>query len=65
MNDIDARVSEAIKHFWATRKSQGAKTGQRDAGLRTAVTGGKHLGGFVELCRDLLLDAGLSNAHVY
>jgi hypothetical protein len=69
MIDLDKKVSEAIRRFWFTRKSQersqGRKTGQRDAGLRAAVTGGKHLDGFVELCRDLLIDAGLKNAHVF
>lgn len=29
------------------------------------MTGGKHLDGFVELCRTLLLEAGLSDAEVY
>lgn len=69
MNDLDARVGEAIQHFWLTRtkqsKSQGKKTGQRDAGHRTAVTGGKYLDGFVELCRDLLIDAGLPQADIF
>lgn len=69
MNDLDAKVGEAIRHFWLTRtkqaQNQGNKTGQRDAGLRTAVTGGKHLDGFVELCRDLLVDAGLPQANIF
>ncbi len=69
MNDFDARVAEAIRYFWLTRtkqsKNQGSKTGQRDAGHRTAVTGGKHLDGFVELCRDLLVESGLPEAGVY
>lgn len=69
MDNLDQRVGKAIRHFWLTRgrqaKRQGTTTGQRDAGLRTAVTGGKHLDGFVELCRTLLLEAGLSDAEVY
>jgi len=69
MNDLDARVAEAIRYFWITRtkqsENQGSKTGQRDAGHRSAVTGGKHLDGFVELCRDLLVEAGLPEAGVY
>ena len=69
MDDLRARVKKAIRHFWSTRKRQAAKQGsgtrQRDAGLRTAVTGGKHLDGFVTLCRDLLVEAGLHEADVY
>jgi len=54
----EKRIHAAVKHFWATRgnqaERQGAKTGARDAGNRTAVTGGKQLDGFVELVRDFL-----------
>ncbi len=69
MDDLDARVKKAVRHFWSTRKrqakNQGAATGRRDAGQRTAVTGGKHLDGFVELCRSLLIEAGLTDATVH
>jgi hypothetical protein len=63
------RLSEAIRHFWKTRQrqsdQQGARTGTRDAGSRTAVTGGKQLDGFVELLRDFLAEAGLDHACIY
>jgi len=68
MDDLQARLGKAIKHFWKTRARQATsqgKTGQKDAGLRTAVTGGKHLDGFIMLCRDLLVEAGLPEASVY
>lgn len=62
--DIDKRLQKAIKHFWKTRdsqsKSQGAKSGQRDAGARSAVTGGKQMNGFINLIRDLLIESGIS-----
>ncbi len=67
--DLDRRVSRAIRHFWTTREKQAASQGkgssQRDAGLRRAVTGGKHLDGFITLCRDLLIEAGIPEADVY
>jgi hypothetical protein len=57
------RLSDAIRHFWKTRQRQsemqGARSGTRDSGSRTAVTGGKQLDGFVELLRDFLEEAGL------
>jgi hypothetical protein len=67
--DVETRVREAIALFWLTRdkqsESQGAKSGQKDAGLRAAVTGGKHLDGFTEICRDLFIEGGVPEAHVY
>jgi hypothetical protein len=62
-------VSKAVKHFWTTRDAQhlkqGTKTGLKDTGARGAVTGGKHLDGFVSLCRDLLVTAGVSDAEIF
>ncbi|MBX3443334.1 MAG: hypothetical protein KF774_13090 [Planctomyces sp.] len=69
MHDLDKRVGEAIKLFWMTRdrqsERQGSATGRKDAGLRAAVTGGKHLDGFTDICRDLFLKNGVPEAHVY
>ena len=69
MDDFDENVKSAIRHFWGTRtkqaESQGAKTGQRDAGFRTAVTGGKHHDGFIELFRNIVVDAGLPDVNVH
>jgi len=66
---VEKRVGEAIKLFWLVREkqseSQGTKTGQKDAGLRAAVTGGKHLDGFTDICRDLFIKAGVPEAHVF
>lgn len=63
------RLSEAIRHFWKTRQKQadlqGTRSGTRDSGSRTAVTGGKQLDGFVELLRDVLVEAGVDHAHIY
>jgi hypothetical protein len=69
MKNLDQALKLAIRHFWTTRNAQaekqGAKTGQRDAGSRTAVTGGKHLDGFISLCRNLLIEAGLPEVDVF
>lgn len=67
--DLESRLRKAIKHFWTTRetqaKKQGTKTGTRDAGARTAVTGGHQMDGFISLVRDFLCENGLPNAHVF
>ena len=61
--EIDQRVREAVKFFWDTRdrqaREQGSGSGAKDAGARSAVTGGAQMDGFVRLVRDLLYDSGL------
>jgi hypothetical protein len=65
----EKRLHKAVRHFWATRqnqaKLQGAKTGSRDAGERTAVTGGKQLDGFVALVRDYLIECGVAKSEIH
>ena len=66
---LQTDLAKAVRHFWTTRdaqkKRQGAESGQRDQGNRTAVTGGKQLDGFVELVTKLLVSFGLPDAHVH
>ncbi len=61
-------IQRAIRHFWRTRerqaKAQGRKTGERDRGARSAVTGGAHLDGFADLIRKLIVEAGVSDTAV-
>lgn len=69
LDDLEEKVGEAIQLFWLTRdkqaKNQGKKSGQKDAGLRAAVTGGRHLDGFTKICRDLFVACGVPEAHVF
>ena len=69
MERLEERVGEAIKLFWSTRdrqkRNQGVRSGQKDAGLCAAVTGEKHLDGFVQICRDLFIEAGLPEVQVF
>ena len=66
--DLNARVSKAVRHFWKVRtqqhKKQGSSTGKKDAGNRSAVTGGKHLDGFIRLLTELLAEAGLPDSAI-
>ncbi len=65
----EKRLRLAVKQFWSTRGNQasrqGAKSGTRDAGNRTAVTGGKQLDGFVELVRDFLVECKIERASIF
>jgi len=68
-DDLREKVSAAIRRFWTTRDSQqtsqGGKSRTKDYGSRGAVTGGKHLDGFISLINDLLLKAGLSQHTIF
>jgi hypothetical protein len=67
--EIRKRLQGAIKSFWSTRETQAMKqgvgSGNKDAGARSAVTGGAQMNGFIALVRDLLCENGLPKAHVY
>lgn len=67
--DLTAAIRGAVRHFWRTRsrqaRAQGSKSGDRDRGARSAVTGGAHLDGFAELIRKLIVDAGVSDTAVH
>jgi hypothetical protein len=67
--EIDKRLRAAVKHFWGTRETQsqkqGAVSGARDAGARSAVTGGAQMNGFISLVRELLCESGLPKAQVF
>jgi len=69
MDDLGERLGKAVQQFWRVRERQAAKqgrgTGRRDAGFRTAVTAGKHLDGFIAVCRDLMIEAGLPRASIH
>jgi hypothetical protein len=68
-DDLARAIRDAVRHFWRTRSrqanAQGAKSGDRDRGARSAVTGGAHLDGFAELIRKLIVDAGVSDTAVH
>jgi hypothetical protein len=67
--ELQKRLQGAIQHFWNTRdtqaQKQGISTGSKDAGARSAVTGGAQMNGFINLVRDLLCESGLPKAHIY
>lgn len=66
--DVEKELAKAVRRFWTTRgrqaSSQGTKTGRKDAGSRSAVTGGKHADGFVELIAGIVRSAGLTEAEI-
>lgn len=66
-NDLEKRIQNAVKYFWLTRDKQleqQAQSGKVDQGLRSAVTGGKQMDGFVELIKYLLKLNGIKPKQV-
>ena len=60
MRDLEQRVRGAVRHFWLTRQQQATRQQggtDRDRGSRGAVTGGKQMDGFIDLVRQLLIEA--------
>lgn len=59
-------ISEAVAHYWQTRKSQREKQkmkGVSDAGRRSAVTGGAQMDGFIRLFTRIVVDAGMQEIY--
>lgn len=68
MADIQKGLSDAIRHFWATRQRQQKKqkeSGKSDQGSRGAVTGGGQLDGVVTLVSKFLVETGVPENSIF
>jgi len=68
MQNIDIATSQAVAHYWMTRKAQQDKqmsTGRADQGARSAVTGGAQTDGFIQLFTKIITDAGMDSRYIY
>jgi len=68
VKNLSARVNKAISSYWITRNKQGqeqGKKGSKDQGARSAVTGGAQMNGFVHLCTDLIIEAGIDEKYIF
>ena len=68
LEQIDRRTRQAVAQYWGTRSAQQRRqevTGRADQGLRSAVTGGAQMDGFVDLFTDLIVDAGISKKYIF
>ena len=65
---IDDKTAKAIAHYWKTRATQRQKQetgGKADQGLRSAVTGGVQMDGFIDLFTELIAQAGIPIRYVF
>lgn len=65
---IADRTAKAVAHYWRTRTDQRKKQeagGKADQGLRSAVTGGAQMDGFIDLFTELITKAGISEGCIF
>ena len=68
IDNIDKYISEAVAHYWRTRRLQREKQKKRgvnDAGLRSAVTGGAQMDGFIDLFTRLIVESGVREEFIF
>src|ERR1017187_8001025 len=68
LSDLPRHVHDAVRFYWQTRTKQLEKqagSGAKDQGLRSAVTGGAQMDGFIELLTKLVIEAGIDRSHVF
>lgn len=65
---LNARIEKAVAGYWKTRSGQKLKQesrGKSDQGLRSAVTGGAHMDGFIDVFCDLIVEAGIDRKCIF
>jgi hypothetical protein len=68
LSDLPRHVRAAVRTYWETRTKQLEKqagSGAKDQGLRSAVTGGAQMAGFIELLSKLVIEAGVDRSHIH
>ncbi len=66
--ELPIHARKAVRFYWQTRSHQvekQRKAGGSDQGLRSAVTGGAQMNGFIELFTNLVIEAGIDAKHIY
>ena len=67
-SDLSEQSARAVAHYWQTRRAQIKKqqeVGKADQGLRSAVTGGAQMDGFIDLFTEIIINAGISEQYVF
>jgi len=66
--NLQEKTSKAVAQYWKTRKTQKdkqKKTGKADQGLRSAVTGGAQMDGFINLFTELITETGIPEKCIF
>ncbi len=68
LRDLPDRTGRAVAHYWKTRTGQRNKqllNGKTDQGLRSAVTGGAQMDGFINLFTEWIVAAGIPECFIF
>lgn len=68
LTDLDEKMARAVAHYWSTRDRQTTqqRRGSRaDQGLRSAVTGGAQMDGFVDIFAGAVAIAGVPPTSIF
>jgi len=68
LSELPRYTRDAVRFYWQTRAQQLEKqrtAGGTDQGLRSAVTGGAQMDGFIELLTKLVIQAGVDRSHIH
>ena len=68
LDELTERTKRAVAHYWQTRSAQRRKqeqTGKADQGLRSAVTGGAQMDGFIDLFSGVITQAGIPERYIF
>lgn len=67
-SNLNKELSRAIAQFWKSRESQSRRqsaAGRSDQGARGAVTGGAQMDGFINLLKNVILEAGAPESTIF
>jgi hypothetical protein len=65
---LTKKTQRAVAHYWQMRSAQRKKqekSGKADQGLRSAVTGGAQMDGFIDLFTGLITQAGIPEQYIF
>ena len=68
LDELAERTKRAVAHYWGPRSAQRRKqeqSGKADQGFRSAVTGGAHMDGFIDLFTELITQAGIHEQYIF
>lgn len=68
LDTLESGLKKAVAAYWKTRQKQSdrqGKSGEKDHGARSAVTGGAQMDGFISLITDLIVEAGGDRSNIF
>ncbi|MCE5250804.1 PaeR7I family type II restriction endonuclease [bacterium] len=65
---LTERTRQAVAYYWQTRSVQRGRqeqSGKTDHGLRSAVTGGAQMDGFINLFTEMIIQTGIPEKYIF